>query len=305
MEFGKVEDSEIGLIDFTLPPDGVFPQRILPGKRDPALKVHIGCAKWGRKEWIGSLYPKGTRESEFLDQYVKHFGCIELNATHYKIYPEATIRKWAEKAKNEDFKFCPKVPQTISHYSDLGSTKAHDLTSAFLEGIYAFGDKLGPVFLQISERYAPLRKHQLFTYLARLPKDIRFFLEVRHSSWFSDPEIRQELFGTLMELGIGAVITDASGRRDCAHMELSTPEAFIRFVGNGLHPTDYQRVDDWVQRMHSWIEKGISEIWFFMHQHDERYSPQLCDYVIKQLNAVCGLSVKGPEFIGSSGSLFD
>jgi len=297
MDFGKIEAGDIERTDFKLAPDGPLVQKILNGKRRADLKVYIGCAKWGRKDWIGKLYPPGTKESAFLDHYVRHFNCIELNATHYQIYPEQVIGRWAEKAAGRDFKFCPKVPQVISHYSDLSGEQARRLTDAFLAGIQAFGPTLGPVFLQLSEKYAPARKDQLYTYLASLPKDIRFFLELRHPSWFADEELRRELFGLLAELSIGAVITDTSGRRDCAHMELTIPETFIRFVGNNLHPTDYERIDDWVNRLHSWIERGMHEVYFFMHQHAEIDSPKLADYLVERANAVCGLELKRPGLI--------
>jgi uncharacterized protein YecE (DUF72 family) len=297
MEFGKVDPSEIDKIDFRLPEDGPFTQKVLPGKPAAKLKVYIGCAKWGRKDWIGKLYPPKTKESEFLEHYVKHFNTIELNATHYQIYPASTIKKWGDKAKGLDFTFCPKVPQTISHYTDLASDKAQALTDQFLQGVEAFGKQLGPIFLQVSEKYSPQKKDALLKYVEKLPKDARFCVEVRHPSWFSDGAARKELFGTLAKQKAGTVITDTSGRRDCAHMELTTPVAFIRFVGNNLHPTDYTRVDDWVQRMKSWIAKGIKEIYFFMHQHEEIDSPKLCDYVIQQMNKECGLKLQRPGLI--------
>lgn len=304
MEFGKVADSLVDQIDFSLPADGKYTSLTLPGKKAEDVNIYVGCAKWGRKEWVGNLYPKGTKESEFLDYYVKNFNGIELNATHYKIYPDTSIKKWADKAANENFRFCPKVPQTISHYSDLSSAKAQDLTSAFLEGVIAFGDKLGPIFLQLSEKYTPQRREQLFSYLEKLPVDVRFCLEVRHPSWFEN-EFRDELFGKLAALNIGTVITDTSGRRDCLHMELTAPYAFIRFVGNGLHPTDYERIDEWVQRIKNWISQGIGEVYFFMHQHDEMDSVALCDYVIKRLNEVCKLEIRRPGLPDIQASLFD
>lgn len=101
----------------------------------------------------------------------------------------------------------------------------------------------------------------------------------------------------LHELNVGAVITDAAGRRDVIHMELPTPHAFIRFVGNSLDPTDYKRVDDWVERIVKWKELGLQSVWFFMHQHDERYSPELADYVAEKLNEHLGLSLLRPTFM--------
>jgi hypothetical protein len=77
-------------------------------------------------------------------------------------------------------------------------------------------------------------------------------------------------------------------------MHLSTPQCFIRFVGNGLHPTDYLRIDAWVARIRQWIDQGLEDCYLFMHQHDELHSPQLIRYLIEQLNQHCGTSIKAP-----------
>ena len=300
MEFGRVTVKELDKIDFSLPIEPVANKEVLNKTKKKPL-VYLGCAKWGRKEWIGKIYPKGTRDAQFLDQYVKHYNSIELNATHYKVYKPEEIAKWAAKAAGKDFKFCPKVTNSISHYS--GFNNADFLTTAFLEGVLAFGDNLGPIFLQVSEQFSPKQRDKLFSYLKTLPTDLAFFLEVRHPDWFADKAIHKELFDTLRSLKIGAVITDTAGRRDCAHMELTVPKAFIRYVGNSLHGTDYTRSDEWVKRIKYWLDHGLEELYFFMHMHDEAFSPELTVYLVDKLNEACGLHLVKPQFV--QGSLFD
>lgn len=307
MEFGQVPAHTLDEVDFSLPPELADNRAILAGSRRPeetrrleeTPRVYLGCAKWGRKEWIGKVYPKGTKDAEFLEHYVRHYNSIELNATHYKIYSAAEIQRWADKARGRPFLFCPKIPQRISHYSSLVGME--DLTTAFLEGVLAFKDHLGPIFLQVSEQFGPSRKTALFDYLRSLPTDLSFFLEVRHGAWFADPTERRALFHRLRDLNIGAVITDTAGRRDCAHMQLTVPKTFIRYVGNSLHPTDYTRIDAWVQRLRSWLDQGLEELYFFMHMHNEATSPELTVYLVNKLNAACGLNLLKPQFIGAGG----
>jgi uncharacterized protein YecE (DUF72 family) len=126
---------------------------------------------------------------------------------------------------------------------------------------------------------------------------MQFFLEVRHPDWFGDAQERKDLFDTLRTLKIGAVITDTAGRRDCAHMQLTVPKAFIRFVGNSLHPTDYTRCDEWVKRIKYWLANGLKELYFFMHMHEEATSPDLTVYLVDKLNKQCGLQLKKPQFV--------
>src|SRR5690349_4521555 len=103
MDFGRVPDDELNNINFSLPPEPEWNKQILKGEPKSSPKIYIGCAKWGRKEWVGKIYPKGTKDAQFLEQYVKHYNSIELNATHYKLYNPDAIRKWAEKTNGEDF----------------------------------------------------------------------------------------------------------------------------------------------------------------------------------------------------------
>lgn len=297
MDFGKVPLTHIPGIDLTLPPDPELTQTVLNKNAVAKPEIYVGCAKWGRKEWVGMIYPEKTREAKFLDEYVKHFNSIELNAVFYQMPRKEQIAAWREKAENarNDFKFFPKVTRLISHIRRLKN--AENETSVYLENISAFGATLGPCFLQLSDNFGPKNFEVLKSYLEDLPKDFNLFTEVRHAEWFSDEVARKELFNLLHQLKKGAVITDSMGRKDCVHMELPTPHAFIRFVGNGLHPTDFQRIDEWIGRLKSWQEKGLQSIYFFLHQHDEKDTPLLADYTIRKMNKVLGANITPPQFL--------
>jgi uncharacterized protein YecE (DUF72 family) len=306
MEFGRVTEQELDSIDFSLPPEPFFNKNILKGKPAKTPKIYLGCAKWGRTEWVGKIYPPKTREKDFLQHYVQHYNSIELNATHYKVYGEGGIKKWTEKAAGKDFMFCPKMYQGVTHRGSLKGKQF--ITNEFFRGIVAFEKNLGPIFVQVSDAFTPKRKDELFDFLKSLPTDLQFFLEVRHPDWFGAADIRNEMFSVLKELNMGAVITDTAGRRDCAHMHLTIPKAFIRYVGNSLHASDYTRCDAWIERMKFWLDKGLEDLYFFMHMHDEATSPELTVYLVDKMNALMGLNLIKPEFVKQESkqkSLFD
>jgi uncharacterized protein YecE (DUF72 family) len=298
MEFGRVPEEELKKVDFSLPVEPPVNKKILKGMPFKKAKVYVGCAKWGRPEWVGKIYPHKTKEKDFLQHYVQHYNSIELNATHYRIWGKTGIKKWAGKAEGMDFKFCPKMYQGITHRGRL--TGKEFLTNEFFRGIVAFGEHLGPVFVQVNDSFSPKRKSELFKFLGSLPTDLQFFLEVRHPDWFAKEKEREEMIAFLREHKMGAVITDTAGRRDCAHMYLTIPKAFIRYVGNSLHPTDYTRTDARVERMKYWLDKGMEELYFFMHMHDEATSPELTAYLVGKMNATCGLNLAKPKFIDAS-----
>lgn len=285
--------SQLDTINFSLPPEPRSNHLMLPGVRAASPKIYIVCPRWGVKEWVGKLYPKGTKDLHFLDEYVKQFHCIELNSTFYNLYNETAIAKWTERAGG-DFRFLPKVFQGISHEGTLNGKAA--LTHAFQQSISAFGPHLGPVFLQLSDRFGPQRKKELAEYLKCWPSAFSLFVEVRHSDWFVQNEL-EALLQLLKATGHGLMITDTAGRRDVCHMHLSKTKAMVRFVANNLHPTDYTRVDDWVQRIAFWVENGLTELYFIIHMDSEKHSPELAGYLVDKLNAACDMQLKKPVLL--------
>ncbi|MBB2149009.1 DUF72 domain-containing protein [Pedobacter gandavensis] len=301
MDFGKVSNDELKMIDFSLPADGEQTSKTLSVKKNGAVpEFYVGCAKWGRKEWVGMIYPAKTKEANFLDEYVKHFNSIELNAVFYSLPKPEQIRKWKEKAAlnaRNGFVFCPKFSQTITHMKRLKG--AEEATDIFLAGISEFGEYLGPCFLQMGDNFGPKNREILAHYLEYLPTDLSVFVELRNGEWFNIESNRKTLFEMLARLNKGAAITDASGRRDVIHMELTIPEVFIRFVGNGseFKASDEARIDEWVKRLKIWLDQGLEKIYFFLHQHDEMDTPILANYTIKAFNKHLGSQLPEIDFL--------
>lgn len=300
MEFGKVTVAELKKIDFTLPPDHEDTAKILKKKKKKA-QVYVGCAKWGRKDWVGKIYPKGTKEGDFLQFYGKQFNSIELNSTFYNLPTLQQIEKWYQ-VTPKDFLFVPKFTSVITHLQRLKNTRAQ--VDDFLLTLSHLKEKLGPVFVMPHPQMDPKSFDIISQFLDDLPADLEIFLELRHPDWYLEENF-DLVFNLMKKKKAGSIITDSSGRRDCVHMRLTTPDAFIRFVGNALHPTDYARIDDWVDRIGQWLEQGLERLFFFMHQHEELHSPELCRYLIQQLNAKCGTHLHAPQFVQEeSRSLF-
>jgi uncharacterized protein YecE (DUF72 family) len=299
MEFGHVHDA-IEAIDFSLPPDTAGTKRTLvaaePGGE---LQVYVGASKWGEKTWVGKIYPPRTPDKELLPIYCQNFNTVELGATFYTNYGADDLSRWVRQAAvAPDFKFCPRFPQQVSHVRRLKN--AEDRTAQFYQSLAAFGSHLGPLLLQVGENFSPSLFPQFKAYLSALPRTIPVHVEVRNKKWFSEAEGRHDLFELLRELNIGTVISDTAGRRDAVHMELSTSAALIRFVGNDLAPSDYARMDEWVERLKVWKGMGLKAVWFFMHQNNEKFVPEACDYLIKQLNDKLGTAIARPRFLNAS-----
>ena len=66
MDFGRIPEQELKKLDFRLPAEPAMNKTALKASLVKKPLVYVGCAKWGRKEWIGKIYPKGTKEANFF-----------------------------------------------------------------------------------------------------------------------------------------------------------------------------------------------------------------------------------------------
>ena len=271
MKFGKVEHPE--KIDFKFPkvPDSsVQFLRELSPTENPA-RLYLGATGWSMKEWHGTVYPKSCKASDYLKFYSKQFSTIEFNTTHYRIPSPGMVEKWYESSA-PDFKFCPKLPQSISHLNDLGINSGQ--LDHFTDVMLGFKEKMGCCFMQLPPYFGPDRRKLLNSFLDLWSSNgIALAIEFRHPDWFNSVE-GKAIFDDLRQKGFGAVITDVAGRRDVLHLELTASFTMIRFVGNNLIKSDIDRMNAWVTLLNNWKNQGLNEIYFFPHQPDNIKSPQ-------------------------------
>ncbi len=286
MKFGSVNDPDN--IDFTLPLDAPETLEVLSESKPDKLDVRVGCAKWNKQELKG-FYPRGTKDE--LSYYSQQFNSIELNATFYNIPSRQQIVTWSNKTP-DDFKFFPKISNSISHYKRLKG--AAMLVDEFCNNVSVFDTHLGMVFLQMHDNFKPKDFDTLMDFINDFPAGIPFALELRNQEWFGNTAISKDLYKVMRQHKVTNIIVDTAGRRDMLHMALTTPTAFIRFVGAN-HPSDYTRLDAWVDRLEKWVKMGLHNLYFFIHQNIELESPLLSAYFINQLNDRLGLDLMPPQ----------
>lgn len=291
MKFGKVNQPE--LVNFTIPPDHSETEVILSLPNEiKEFNAFIGCAKWNRQD-LKNFYPRGTKDE--LGYYSTQFNCIELNATFYRIFPAEQYEKWYDKTP-DDFKFFPKITNEISHLRRLND-KVYGVVDRYLEVTSHLKEKLGTIFLQMHNNFGPKNWDRVVRFVEYWPKEFSLAIEFRHTDWFNDQNVANELSHLLAENQMANVLVDTAGRRDLMHMRLTNNEAFVRYVGAN-HESDYGRLNDWIKRLKDWKNKGLQNLHFFVHQNLELESPLLSAYLIKKMNQELGTSLHIPKTLG-------
>ncbi len=286
MEFGKLEN--VDSVDWTIPEDDqvsvAFLQRLRalrPSSPDGnRLDLRFGAPAWGRKEWIGKIYPEKTKASDFLRYYASHFSTIELNTSHYRIPSLDQVAKWRSQVAS-DFLFCPKVFQGISH--ERFGFRNRALIGEWIRFQLSLEEHGGPSFLQLPPYFDYSMKAELFELLKQWPREARLALEFRHPSWFENGRILPKLTEYLQTRGIGLVQTDVAGRRDVLHTSISSEFSMLRFIGNNLHPSDTSRAESWSTRIAQWESFGLQRFFLFIHEPDDVSTPEMTEIFLRSL----------------------
>ena len=255
------------------------------------LPFFIGCAVWAYKDWVGNLFPAGSRSGDFLKLYSQRLTAVEGNTTFYSIPDAATVSRWAQETP-ESFKFCLKLPRTLTHQGALYPNLP--ATLKFLEQMQPLGSRLGPFFVQLPPSYSPASLGDLREFLTGWPRQtVPISVEVRHANWFTDPHSTQ--LNTLLEnLGVGRVLLDTRPIYDCQSMGerdpqimserrkpklplqpvVTAPFSLIRYISNPELDLNRAYLTEWAPRIDQWLNQG-TQIYFFVHCPIEAKSPAI------------------------------
>lgn len=295
MEFGHVDDP--GAIDFTIPLDHPDTAKRLKAQASKSkdFEAYVGCAKWNKKD-LKNFYPRGTKDE--LAYYSTQFNCIELNATFYRLFPPETFDNWYQ-AVPENFRFFPKLEQLISHYRRLKDV--NEIVENNVTNMSHLREKLKMPFLQLHNNFGPKDFDRVTAFVENWTYDVPLAIEFRHTDWYNDAEVSSKLYDLLESHSVTNVLVDTAGRRDLMHMRLTTPTAFIRWVGANEPESDRSRLDEWVERISQWKKAGLQKLFFFVHQNAEQESPALAAHFIERLNQKVSTALPIPKTLEVKG----
>ncbi len=143
--------------------------------------VWIGTSGYSFADWVGPFYPPGTRSADFLDHYSRHFDCVEVNATYYRIPLPGTLERMAGRTPS-GFRFMVKLHQAMTHERSLEPPLVREFLAA-IEPLKSAGKYHG---LLAQFPWAFRRDTEAKAHLERLRAALPgepLWVEFRHDSW--------------------------------------------------------------------------------------------------------------------------
>ncbi len=207
--------------------------------------IHVGTSGYSFKDWIGTVYPKGSAPGDLLSHYACLFDTVEINSTYYRV-PSPLMFQNMLKRVPRDFTFVVKLPKEMTHERE----KFNAVVAPLLEGIAPLlaAGQLGGLLAQFP--YSFKAGPEGLAHLRRLSeafadRDIPVNVEFRHTSWYDDA-----VYHTLADLHLGFVNVDLpplSGLPGASNVT-TTDVAYYRFHGRNAklwwhHPTPSHRYD--------------------------------------------------------------
>lgn len=263
---------------------------------------YIGGPVWGSKTWVGNFFPPQTPTREFLRLYSHQLLTVEGNTVFYALPSEALIARWCRETPST-FRFCPKVSRSISHAARLDETQAE--TMVFVERMRGFGDRLGPMFLQLPPSFAPVHLARLQAFLDFWPPDLRLAVEVRHPNFFGEKQ-SEALYTLLGQYRVAWVMMDTRPLRTGSTEEQKTLEArerkpdlplqiavttdfvFLRYIGHPHLEVNQPFLEEWAQQLGRWLQQGKT-MYVFCHCPDEARTPALCAALYQRVQTLVPL----------------
>ena len=236
--------------------------------------IRIGISGWRYAPWRGVFYPPKLAQRQELAFASRMLPTIEINGTFYSLQRPESFEQWHDETP-EDFVFAVKGPRYITHLRRLKEVR-QPLANFFASGLFALGDKLGPMLWQFPP-HLPYDPERFEAFFKLLPRDtdeaaalarehdqrldgrsllqprhaqaLRHAVEIRHESFVDPGFIRM-----LRRHRIALVVADTAGRWPLLE-DLTADFVYVRLHGDKeLYASGYgdKALDRWAQRLATW-----------------------------------------------------
>lgn len=270
--------------------------------------LYVGLPQWQHPAW-------GRLGLGSLADYARYFNCVEGNTTFYALPSAEVVLRWRDMT-HDDFRFCFKFPSAISHQAGLRHCQPEVLQ--FFRTLTPLAPRIGQLWLQLPAAFGPDRLDDLWQFIATLPTEFVYGVEVRHPLFFAKGDDELRLNQGLHQRGVNRVIMDSrpihqtvattESMRDVqrkkpkvpVHAVLTASHPMIRFIGNEDPDDNLNWFAPWLAKLPQWQAQTP---YLFIHTPNNGNSPELAQRLWPQLANVVADLPPAPDWPQQS-SLF-
>ena len=260
--------------------------------------IYVGTCGFSYKDWIGPFYPGKTKSPEMLPYYANAFRAVEIDSSFYGVLRPETIARMDE-ATPQNFRFCFKAPQTITHPPDV-TARMHPDAQAFVDSVLPLVEhgKFGAALMQFPNAFKPVDSGQ--AYLKRLIaalEPLALVAEFRNREW-QTPRTHE----LLAELGVGWCNVDMPRYESLLlpSSDVTSGPGYVRFhgrnaqtwwTGDNTTRYDYRYTEDelvpWADRVAE-IEEEAGTTYAFFNNHARGNAVRNAEMFVDLLRERCG-----------------
>ena len=216
-------------------------------------RLYAGTSGFAYPAWKPGFYPAKLPANQFLKHYAGRLNCVEINYTFRRPPAAATLAGWVA-ATRAGFVFAVKAHMRITHILRLRN--AGQATKVFLKALDPLraSRRLGPILFQLPPNLK-CDAGLLRSYLALLPKSMRYAFEFRHPSWLAE-----EVYDELRRRTVSLCVAESE--------KLEAPEVITAdFVYYRLRKPEYTEKDvgDFAARAKELLATGRDLYLMFKH----------------------------------------
>lgn len=254
---------------------------------------YLGAPIWLHPNWPVHLIGG-------LADYSQHFSAVEGNATFYALPSADTVRSWRDNTP-EHFRFCFKIPKSITH--DKLLINAQPELTEFLKRIEPLENRIGPIMVQLPPAFGPVHSAQLEQFVCSLPNDYQFAFEFRHPGFVDRSEHERQLNRLLRDHGCDRITFDTrplfadeeqqmvglnETEKEFYRIELGrkpnievrpfglSSQPIVRIISGPNIEQSRPALQQWQNKISQWVEEG-KRPYLFCHAPNEQYIPNFIE----------------------------
>lgn len=251
--------------------------------------IYLGLPQWSHPKW-------GRLGITSLEDYARHFNCVEGNTTLYALPKAEIVARWHAQT-SDGFRFCFKFPSTITHKAALRQCEA--LKQEFFTRLDPLSARIGQYWLQLPATFGPQDLSALWAFLDGLPEAFTYGVEVRHPAFFAKGEAELALNRGLHQRGVNRVMLDSRPVHSAiphsaaiieaqrkkptlpVHALVTAANPMVRFIGSDDMTMNAEFFAVWLEKLATWEQTTTP--YLFLHTPDIAQAPELVHVLWPQL----------------------